>query len=543
MNNCSPIIKSFLLVLSFVFMVSCDTDFNQLGSDVVDGDIHNNIIQYTAGISAYDMPTGGVQSNNLDLNSLGVLKNAVFGKTVASFVTQVQLNTTAPSFDQPLLDSVYLYVPYYSTIVATATDGSSTYTTDSIYGDTTNVIRLKVRRNGYYLRDADATSPTSISEKYYTSDKPLIDNQAGVSLLPNSQQDTLFRFSSAEIHRKAVASPNTAAKTVENLTPGMYLPLDVNYFKSIIIDAEDSGNLANNNVFANYFRGLYFEAEQVGDQAVMAMPRFKEGKITLRYRDVQRKSNGNIVYVDSTVVDPVPAYVSKTLVLNLTGNTVNLFENTYEPAFTSAIASSFPVTGDSKLYLKGGEGSVAFIDINPNDINALKQINTGQKLLINEANLVFYVDQATMANAPVEPMRIFLFDANNKRAIYDFYTDITTLAGYPKYNKYIHGGLLEYDANKKGVRYKIRITDHINNLVNKDSTNVKLGLVVTESIGLTANSYFKNPENAGGQQVLAFPSTSVMHPFGTVLYGSNIPEGDPDYDKRVRLEIFYTKPE
>jgi hypothetical protein len=36
---------------------------------------------------------------------------------------------------------------------------------------------------------------------------------------------------------------------------------------------------------------------------------------------------------------------------------------------------------------------------------------------------------------------------------------------------------------------------------------------------------------------------SVVNPLGTILYGSNLPVTDPNYDKRLKLEIFYTKPE
>ena len=36
---------------------------------------------------------------------------------------------------------------------------------------------------------------------------------------------------------------------------------------------------------------------------------------------------------------------------------------------------------------------------------------------------------------------------------------------------------------------------------------------------------------------------STANPLGTVLYGSNIPAGDPDYNKRLKLEIYYTKPD
>ncbi|KGO91147.1 DUF4270 domain-containing protein [Flavobacterium subsaxonicum] len=559
MNNRSPLIKSFLFALSLVFIVSaCDTDYNELGSDVVDGDIHNSLIKYTAAISAYDGPLGNVQSNNLTVNTLGVYKNPVFGKTIASYVTQVQLATTAPTFDTPVLDSVYLYVPYYSTIASTDADGESTYTiTDSVYGSRTDQFRLSVLKNNYYLRGTDAAANGNITQRYYNNDKPLIDAQAGESLLVDATGATLpnidFTVSADEIDRKASTTANDQnIKTVERLAPGMFLPLNKSIFQEAIINQEDTGKLASNNVFTEYFRGIYFKAEQIGGQGVMVAPRFAEGTITLRYRDVTR-SNGAIVLND----DGTTKYTSKTLVLNLTGNTINFFENTYDTdsaiLYTQLINNSSPITGDAKLYVKGGEGSAAYIDINQNSIDALKAINNGgNRVLINEANLIFTVDETAMDYAPEgqkakEPIRLFLYDVKNKRPVYDFYTDVTTLSGFPKFNKYIFGGL--YDtysgtgATKRIKTYKMRITDHINNLVNKDSTNVKLALYVTESIELTNNAYVRTPFYAGTQQVQALPAASVMHPFGTILYGSNIPVGDADYDKRLKLEIFYTKPE
>jgi hypothetical protein len=49
------------------------------------------------------------------------------------------------------------------------------------------------------------------------------------------------------------------------------------------------------------------------------------------------------------------------------------------------------VEGDDKLYLKGGEGSLAVISL-------LKLLRIHQKSgwLVNEANLVFHIDAAAM---------------------------------------------------------------------------------------------------------------------------------------------------
>jgi hypothetical protein len=38
------------------------------------------------------------------------------------------------------------------------------------------------------------------------------------------------------------------------------------------------------------------------------------------------------------------------------------------------------------------------------------------------------------------------------------------------------------------------------------------------------------------------PKASVMNPLGTILFGTNIPIGSANYDKRLKLEIYYTKP-
>ena len=38
------------------------------------------------------------------------------------------------------------------------------------------------------------------------------------------------------------------------------------------------------------------------------------------------------------------------------------------------------------------------------------------------------------------------------------------------------------------------------------------------------------------------PKASVMNPLGTILFGNNIPKVDPNYEKRLKLEIYYTKP-
>lgn len=561
MNSIS-LIKRICLVLTVVLFACCDNDFNELGANVVDGDVHNNIIKLTTDIAAYDRPTGIVQSNNLPINTLGIYENPVFGKTTSHFVTQVEIATASlnPTLFNPVIDTVWIYIPYRSTITTAATTDTNgdavdaVYKVDSIYSNAISKFTLDIKKNGFYLRDTDASTGGTSTQKYYSDHKDLIEQNAGVSLIKETlDHPSTFAYTSAVVKRKAkYPDADNAAIThdtiVETLAPGMFFYLKEDIIGNDLFGAGSAGKLLNNSVFKEYFRGLYFKASQNGSDSAYGSPNFAGGVITVKYTDALSAS------------DPTPT--KKTLLINLTGNTVNLFENEFAGDFSTAINTSNPTAGDNRLYLKGGEGSTAFLNINMADLEPLMHNDvTGNRVLINEANLVFYIDEnaqngmgKTGANGkkPLAPPRIYLYDVNNKRPVYDYYTDGTTISAYPKYSKYVHGGLID-TVTSSGGRYRIRITDHINNLVNKDSTNIKLGLVVTEAIATVSQATLKTPWteiwNAGvppvptNLTVTTLPVSSVMHPFGTVLYGNNIPETDPDYNKRLRLEIFYTKPD
>ena len=547
MNSIS-LIKRFFLVLTIVLFASCDDDFSELGADVVDGDIHNNIIKYNARITAYDKATGPVQTNNLDINTLGVYDNPVFGKTVANYVTQVELATESinPTLYAPEVDSVWIYIPYRSTLTsAETTTAAAVYKVDSIYSGATSFFTLDIKKNGFYLRDSDANSGGTEGQKYYSDYAGTIESQAGVSLLKNPA-DANFSYKPTAIKRTARYTDEGGQvhdTIVETLAPGMFFYLKEDVFRNDLFSAASAGKLLNNTVFKEYFRGLYFKAD--GNQSAYGAPNFDGGIITVKY-------------TDRSVAATDGERTKKTLTLNLGGNSVNLFNNTYNNEFLTAIATSntTPGEGDERLFIKGGAGSVAFIDIDMTSLTDLMHDDaTGKKVLINEASLTFFIDENTGSGMgkigsngkkALAPPRIYLYDVNNKRPVFDYYTDVTTLNAFPKYSKFVHNGLID-TVSGGGGRYKIRITDHINNLVNKDSTNVKLGLVVTEGISVITSGTLKSPWDepwmSGVPPVInvkTFPVASVMHPFGTVLYGSspNVPE-----DKRLKLEIYYTKPE
>jgi hypothetical protein len=167
--------------------------------------------------------------------------------------------------------------------------------------------------------------------------------------------------------------------------------------------------------------------------------------------------------------------------------------------------------------------------------------------MINEANLTFYIDKNQLG-IESEPQRIYLYDLTNKKPLADWSSDISGSSTRPKYAKSIHDGIIQKEEGR-GFKYRIRITNHIRNLIRKDSANVRLGLSITEAIGLTSNVKLKTPVNIPGaftqSPVFIFdriPAASLLNPLGTILYGTNIEPESPDYAKRLKLEIYYTKP-
>ncbi|MBX9888642.1 MAG: DUF4270 domain-containing protein [Flavobacteriaceae bacterium] len=533
--------KTITLVATVFLLFSCDKEYNTIGGDLI-GDNKFEFDKYTSQVIAYNQKMGAVESNNLPVNALGIYENEPFGTSTANFVTQISLETINPTIGvNPVIESVVLTIPYFSTITASnATTGDNTYRLDSIYGG--GKIKLSVFESGYALRSLDPTNSFE-AQRYYTNQNADFDNVKVGSRLNNdnidkSQNDEFF-FSPAEYKETVIVDTK---ETFVRTAPGMRLNLDTEFFKNKIINAVAAGKLASNDVFRNYFRGLYFKAEKIsGVESQMAMLNFAAGKITIKYKE-------NTSSTDATRVD-------KSIVLTLTGTTVNLLSDVNKPAYETAMNSASATTGDAKLYLKGGEGSLAIIELFgktdvrgfdssgnptsvpngvPDELDDLRYPADGKKFLINEANLVFHIDATTMAGSK-EPNRVYLYDLTYGQSILDYKADASS--GTKAQNgKFIYSGIINKEAvtDGRGKTYKIRLTNQIRNLIkNTDSTNVKLGLVVTGDINNSTSSKLRTAKTLFSK----VPKASVITPLGTILYGNK----ETDETKRLKLEIYYTK--
>jgi hypothetical protein len=572
------ILHPILIVgLITIIFASCDKDFNELGNDIVGDDHFGFDVDSTLTVKAYNQKLGPIASNNLPINPLGFYSNPAFGTTQANFVTQVELSTLNPVFnntdtelyeDLPVIDSVILDVPYFKTLKSTNSDNTNTYRLDSIFGATpydkdtpstnNSKFKLSVYQSNYFLRDLDPDQSLAEQQLFYSDQNNLIDSNKGLLLnnapptppAPNTEgnvdgrENENFYFDKRE-HKLTTYESDGVTKKYTRFAPSMRLHLRSDVFYDKILNAP-TGQLSSNALFKNYFRGIYFKVEN-GNPGNMAMINFKAGKITIFYKEDKITKDNPA----TTTNEYKKERVSKTFPLNFNGNTISLLENSNENLDYLNAANSAQEA--SRLYLKGGEGAIAIIDLfgpdadNNGTADEIEDI-IANGWLINEANLTFYVDNSAMSNfspatpeaQPKEPNRIFLYDLTNKKILIDYALDFTSNASFPKFSKFIHDGIIQSQnvsdgRGARGKKYRVRLTNYVRNLIKNDSTNVRLGLSVTENINnvgfsklRTANSNFSSA-----------PSMSVLSPLGTILYGTSPVVPD---EKKLKLKIYYTKP-
>jgi hypothetical protein len=536
-------LKKLLFSLVVLLFISCDRDYNTIGSDIIGNENFSTDV-VLVDVTAFNQKIGPVQTNNLPVNKLGVYSDNVFGKTEANFVTQLSLATVKPTFtSNVVIDSVILTVPYFSKIITPDADGRI-YALDSIYPKAKPYpsINLQVYENGYYLNDFDPLDNLK-NQKYYSNQYADIDPLKKGDKLNNSAEKTEnidFVPSNKEyvkykVDPTTLLVPDVNREVESKSSPRMRLHLnkDMGVFKKIIDDAKNTATAVNfetNNNFKFYNRGLYFKTESAASGTMMSLD-FTKGDVTIYYKQDKVKQDENL---------PIPSVDKremKSLVLSMSGNTVNLLNTTPTTDYLNALNTADATAGDATLYAKGGQGSTVFIDLPTAQLAQYKNNNW----LINNASLTFNIDKSKMGTI-AEPQRIYLYNVDNNRPIIDYYFDTSTNTINSKLNKAVHGGIIEKESDGRGTKYKIRLTEHINNIINKDSTNVRLGVVVTENIIDARSAFLKTTVNFTTPSVKKFdrvPVASVINPLGTIFYGTNASVAD---DKKVKLEIRYTKP-
>src|SRR6218665_1545601 len=347
-------IKKILLALIVVFLYSCDKDFNAIGDGLV-GDDHFGLELEEYNVLAFNQEVTPIQSNNMAVNALGIFDNPLFGTTTANFVTQVGLESYAPTIgESPVIESVQLTIPYFVKNKVTDDKGNSTYDLDSIYGGQGSNYKLKlsVYESKMQMRNSYFSGGTQLPQFYYTDQNTDFFNIANKDLLLNDggvSENEQFFFDSSEI--RVETTDDKDVKTTTRTAPQMVLNLNKQFFQDKILNASVS-KLSSEDVFQDYFRGLYFMVEKSGSSpSNMALINFSGGKITIKYKAKTASTTDGDATEDKQIIVGLKSGVPSGV-----ASTASFLQDVRNPDYENVIKNGSENEGDERLYLKGGQG-------------------------------------------------------------------------------------------------------------------------------------------------------------------------------------------
>lgn len=519
-----------IFAVVFVF-AACDDEFSNIGGDVIENPSDLEVKEVD--VVAYNKKLNAVQTNNLSNSLLGVYNHPVYGQSTASILSQISLSTKNPTFGEaPELDSVVMTIPYFSTKEELDEDGNLEYSLDSVYGN--EPIKITVQESNYFLNDLDPDLDFKNS-KYYSNQQDLFEQ--------NLVGEVIYESASFTPSEKAIISYEKNEDGVEDTivgAPALRLKLPTTFFKEKIIDKEGSNVLSNNNNFKNYLRGLFIKAEATG-----------QGGSMMLFENLANNAAIKLYYTSEVIGenedgDEETVRQKRDYTLNFGQNIVNTFEGEYPGDILQAINDSNEEVGAENLFLKGGEGSMAVIELfdSETQIEELKENNW----LINEANLVFHVNR-DFVNSVNENNRLYLYDLTNGALLADYSFARNYVGDYiaaePGKSLVSFSAPIAGDEESGSYSYTINITQHVTNIIeNEEEDNVKLGLVIVDNINNVAvqnNEGSIAPIHASvkddAEVVETMPAETILTPEGTVLYGNLT----SDEEKRLKLRIYYTE--
>ncbi|MAU48894.1 MAG: hypothetical protein CMC39_01545 [Flavobacteriaceae bacterium] len=541
---------NFLKILLIALIItSCEKDFASFDSGVINSD---NAINFSTNSVEYSLTSRSemvnpVQTNNLPSFLLGSYNHPQFGRSNSSFVGQMVPSEYNHDFgDNVVLDSVVLTIPYYSRGIDTSEEGDITYEIDSVYGD--SPIKISVFRNNFFFRTFDPFSDFDTSQSYFSNGSLSVEE-----VIDSGQLEGELLFEIDDFVPSADQINLTQIDTTGNpyvaqrIAPALRFKLNnpnENFWEGNFFENEGNQVLTNEPNFKEFFRGLYIKVESSSDGSMMLLNFASSNtKLTIHYTS----DNTNIGDSDTGSVDEIETNQHEYL-MNFSGNLINLFENETVVDVDLMDQSN----GNENIYLRGGEGIISTIDLfsatiigddgeEISEFDLFKdffydEISDEPIRIINEAYIEFFVNQGFSNND--EPERIYLYNYEQNSALIDYFLDqsVSSLTINAKIN-HLEPVVRDSLDDDRGIKYKIRITEHLNNLILRDSTNAKLALGVISDVASVQN--FKILGDNSDTENKSLASGVILSPKGIILHGNL----SSDIEKRPRIKIYYTEPE
>ncbi|MBE0423156.1 MAG: DUF4270 domain-containing protein [Lutibacter sp.] len=495
----------YLGLFSTVFftLISCEKEIESIGVNLVNNNnftTDKNITEViTANKNIDNVPASGIAQY-----LLGVYSDNEFGTLSASIVSQLNLPAIGEAYNYGTnygIDSVLMIIPYQSTKSAEKyIDGKPKFSIDSVFGNPEVEFKLGIYELKTFLNTLDPNDPSKPA--IYNSDKEFQKgNEAFYSGNFKINPDDTVAYIKRYMPDGVTSYTKDTIKQTDK-SPTIKIPLNENLIKQIFVDNAAGADFESLDAFQRYFRGFFIEATALSSN--------KSHLVSLAM------ANAKMVIYYSKDED-------EGATVDLNGNNINgeqgvRTKHNFEFAFGTIKSNVLKrdlaphQSGEDRLYVQGAAGSMATIDLFKNEnIIELQQ----NKWLINDASLIFYVDQN--AASDIAPEQLYIFNYDDKRQLTDIMTEGLAAVG----------GLLEKDENGKPFRYVFKMTDYISKLLTLDEPLelVKIGLKVFNPSDI--------PTAFDDVKIKDFSWT----PKGVVLFGD-----DPSFgDKRVKLEISYTK--
>ncbi len=213
---------------STILVTSCKKTPSQLGADLLPDSTLKVYYSDTANIIAYSAPIDTTRADELTKTYIGSIIDPVFGQTQSSLYTKIIQSTVGHRFGtNPKLDSLVLQLTYAD-----------------VYGDTTTTLKLHV----YELLDNIAYDSI-----YYSNHE-----------VQTSQAD-LANFSfQPQPHQKHIFNDDTIKNVLRIRLSDLSDDLGYKLLHA------DSTILDSNELFMNYFKGLYLTTDEVNNGGALA---------------------------------------------------------------------------------------------------------------------------------------------------------------------------------------------------------------------------------------------------------------------------------
>jgi hypothetical protein len=212
-------LRQFVLVaLVSLLFASCTKEISPIGTTLLNpADLLSMGYTDTIQIKAYTIPDDSVYTLNLNYAQLGSMYDPIFGRTSATFYSQVILSVAGTRFGtNPVFDSAFLYLPY-----------------KAAYGDTLSNMKLHV----YPLTESIIDSVHSYSNKTVSYDA---ENQLGEITFQPKPHDSVY-------YQGAKHAP--------------MIRIPINRIFGDYMLAADTNMLNANSAFVSYFKGICIVAE------------------------------------------------------------------------------------------------------------------------------------------------------------------------------------------------------------------------------------------------------------------------------------------